>query len=86
MSGVPISANESAMLINTRLRVVWTSDERRLLDRLAKIFNMHGDRLQFRCGNETCLDDRIILAVDASAPGGAVLRCGCTDRHFVRSC
>jgi hypothetical protein len=85
MSAVGISATEAQFLINTRAREVWTTDERRLLDRLAKIFNMHGDRLLFECGSECCPNPHIVIALDDSAPGGAVLRCGCTDRQFVRA-
>lgn len=70
------------LLINTRRRVVWTKDEKRLLDRVAKRFNAHGDKLQLLCGNETCPDRRISLAVDDEDPAGRVLRCGCTDRQF----
>lgn len=71
---------------NTRQRTVWTRDEKKLLDRLAKVFNMHGDKLQLRCGNPVCPDTRMTLAQDATSPGGMVLRCGCTDRVFSRSC
>jgi hypothetical protein len=77
---------DGAMLISTRVRTVWTTHERKLLDRLAKVFNMHGDKLQLRCGNPVCPDNRISLAQDHSSAGGAVLRCGCTDRVFTRSC
>lgn len=81
-----MSASEAALLINTRLRVVWTHDEKRLLTRLSKIFNTHGDKLQLRCGNVTCPDSRMVLAQDDTAPGGRVLRCGCSDRVFSPTC
>lgn len=77
---------DGALLINTRSRVVWTTDERKLLSRLAKIFNMHGDKLLFYCGNAACVDPTIRMERDGTAPGGVVLRCFCTDRHFVASC
>lgn len=81
-----MSATEAAMLVNTRARVVWTTDEKKLLNRLAKVFNMHGDKLLLRCGNQTCPEPSIALARDDSAPTGAVLRCGCSDRLFSPSC
>lgn len=78
--------SDSALLITTRQRATWTTDEKRRLTRVAKDFNMHGDKLLMRCGSPVCPDDRIILHVDESAPTGAVLRCGCTDRLFTPSC
>jgi hypothetical protein len=81
-----MSASEAALLISTRQRVVWTSDEKKLLNRLSKIFNAHGDKLLLVCGNTTCLEQRMILAQDQSNPGGMVLRCGCSDRCFIPSC
>lgn len=81
------SLDDSFVLdLRERIRVVWTTDEKKLLNRLAKIFNMHGDRLLMRCGNQTCPDNSIRLHVDATQPTGAVLRCGCTDRVFSPSC
>jgi len=79
------SLDADTLLISTRRRVVWTTDERKHLDRCAKDFNVHGDKLQLRCGQMTCPDPTIHLAVDFHAPGGAVLRCGCTDRLFSRT-
>jgi hypothetical protein len=76
------SFDPDTLLISTRTRVVWTLAERKRLDRCAKDFNVHGDKLQLRCGQMTCPDPTMHLAADFSAPGGAVLRCGCTDRVF----
>jgi hypothetical protein len=76
------SFDADTLLISTRQRVVWTIDERKRLDRCAKDFNAHGDKLQLKCGQLTCPDPRIHLAADFNEPGGAVLRCGCTDRVF----
>jgi hypothetical protein len=76
------SLDADTYLISTRQRVVWTLAERKRLDRCAKDFNSHGDKLQLRCGNMTCPEPTMHLAADWSAPGGAVLRCGCTDRVF----
>jgi hypothetical protein len=77
---------ESAMLVNTRQRVVWTLAEKKHLDRTSRDFAAHGDKFLLRCGNVTCPDDQIVMHVDASQPTGAVLRCGCTDRVFSRTC
>jgi hypothetical protein len=74
-----------ALHLSARPRVVWTRAERRALDSCAAAFNAHGDRLVLECGKVTCPDARIHLAADFSAPGGAVLRCGCTDRVFSRT-
>jgi hypothetical protein len=74
-----------ALQLSTRRRVVWTRAERARLDRCAQDFNVHGDRLVLECGRRTCPDPRIHLAADFAAPGGAVLRCGCTDRAFSRT-
>lgn len=76
--------NESALLISTRRRVVWTIAERRLLDKVAKAFNVHGDKFKLVCGSEVCPSPQIALAQDDTNPAGRVLRCGCTDREFSR--
>lgn len=89
MSGQQIgpAVDASGVLdLRQRLRVVWTTDEKKLLSRLSKIFNMHGDKLLMRCGNVTCADAVIRLHVAPDQPTGAVLRCGCTDRVFSPSC
>lgn len=86
MSGTEIRDLDSAMLISTRDREVWTTDEKKRLDRCAKDFNIHGDKLLLVCGNPCCPDARMILQQDASSPGGMVLRCGCRDRVFSPSC
>jgi hypothetical protein len=74
-----------ALQISPRRRVVWTRAERKHLDACAEDFVTHGDRLVLECGLQTCPDPRIHLAAAFSAPGGAVLRCGCTDRVFSRT-
>jgi hypothetical protein len=71
-----------ALQLNTRARVVWTTAERKQLDRCARAVNVHGDKLVLWCGHLTCPDPRIHLAAAFHEPGGAVLRCGCTDRVF----
>lgn len=80
------SAREAAMLISTRQRVVWTTDEKKHLDRCARDFNSHGDKLLMLCGNPVCPEQRITLQQDGSSASGMVLRCGCSDRVFVPSC
>lgn len=67
----------------TRIRAVWTPDEKRQLDRIARIFNAHGDVLLFKCGDRNCPDRVIKLANDPTDPNGRILQCGCTDRVFV---
>lgn len=74
--------HDSAMLISTRARVVWTQQDKKLLNRCAKLFNEKGDKLELKCGNLTCPEPKMTLAKDDTDPGGRVLRCGCTDRHF----
>lgn len=78
--------NEAALLITTRDRVVWTTDEKKRLDRCAKDFNMHGDKLLLVCGNPCCPDPHMHLHQDQTSAGGMVLRCGCTDRCFIPTC
>lgn len=68
-----------------RKRVVWSNQERMRLDRVARDFKGHGDVFLLRCGNVTCADRAITLVSDASAPRGALLRCGCTDRVFSKA-
>lgn len=75
---------DSAYLISTRRRVVWTIAERRLLDKVSKAFNVHGDKFQLVCGSAVCPAPAISLAQDDTNPSGRVLRCGCTDREFSR--
>lgn len=82
MSGTALSAKDSALLLSTRTREVWTTDEQKRLNRTSKDFNAHGDKLLLVCGRQTCPDHRMVLLQDASCPGGMVLRCGCTDRVF----
>jgi hypothetical protein len=74
-----------ALQLSTRRRVVWTRAERRSLDACATAIHARGDRLLLDCGSPLCPDPRIHLAADFGAPGGAVLRCGCTDRVFSRT-
>lgn len=86
MSARALSHTEAAMLVSHRLREVWTTDEKKRLNRCSKDFNSHGDKLLLVCGNLTCPDQRITLQRDQTVPGGMVLRCGCRDRVFSPSC
>lgn len=83
LSAVPDAQGRS--LAGGRDREVWTIADRRLMDRFAKMLQGHGDLMALRCGNELCPDRKLKLEMDAAAEGGAVLRCGCTDRTFSRS-
>lgn len=68
-----------------RMREVWVHDDWRLFERACKLIRIKGDKLLLECGNTLCPDRAIRLTPDAAAERGAVLRCGCTDRHFSRS-
>jgi hypothetical protein len=72
--------------VSTRRRVVWTREEKRRLDRVAADFNRHGDKFLLRCGNPACPSPVIALQGDGTDAAGALLRCGCTDRVFSRTC
>lgn len=67
-------------LISGRQRDVYTDDERRLLDRCSKMLIRHGDKIQIRCGATSCPDPVVRLVESQTESGGAVLRCGCSDR------
>lgn len=65
-----------------RKRQVWTKDEGRLLDRLAKLLNERGMLLNLACQNPKCAQSRKPLERFRMANGDYVLRCECTDRVF----
>lgn len=69
-------------ILGARIREVWPKDERKILDRCAKLFNSHGDKLMMRCGYPLCTDPDIRLYPDPLKPNWMVLRCGCRDRAF----
>lgn len=75
---------DGALLISNRTREVWTRADHRLLQRVAKLFQNHGDSFQLVCRYPLCPDPKIRLAQDETAPGGRVLRCGHLDRAFSR--
>jgi len=79
VDGIPDLA---AIASNPRTRDVWTKADRKLLDRVARMLGEHGVSFALKCANQTCPDRQLKTASDSSAPGGVVLRCGCTDRHF----
>lgn len=70
-----------ALDISTRKREDWTRDERRVIDRAAKLLHGHGVAMKLACGSPVCPDPTLHVE-----PGAfdSVLRCGCTDRHFQR--
>lgn len=77
----PPNRGENAIRVDlTRRRVVWTSDEKKKLDRAAKVVASHGDVIRLRCGSPVCPDHAIVLAEEGTGYRGRVLRCGCTDR------
>lgn len=81
LEGIPDLA---ASITNARVREVWVRDEWKLLNRTSKALEAHGVKIRMVCTIEQCPDKPIKIATDASAPSGAVLRCGCTDRVFAR--
>lgn len=82
---MPDILSGGALLISSRDRAVWTRSDKKILDRCAKVFNLHGDKLLLLCGNPCCPDPRMGLVNDGSDPAGMSLRCGCTDRVFSRT-
>lgn len=82
MSAVPLTGAD-ALLISTRDRQVWTTDEKKLVNRAAKLFNSYGVRMVLECQHATCPAQRIVMTRDPHDPGGMILACGCTNRVFV---
>lgn len=81
LEGIPDLASS---IRNPRVREVWVREEWKLLNRASKMLEGHGVKHRMLCTIEQCPDKPIKIATDASAPMGAVLRCGCTDRVFAR--
>lgn len=81
LEGIP---DVAASLANPRIRDVWTREEWKLLNRTSKMLAGHGVKHRLVCMLEHCPDKNIRIHADATAPMGAVLRCGCTDRIFAR--
>lgn len=73
---------DGVLRVDTRRREVWTRDEKKIIDRAARVLNSHGDRMKLVCGSDICPDNRIVMVVDQSDPSGAQLACGCTTRCF----
>lgn len=71
-------------IISTKRRVVWTRDEKRLIDRVSKLFHDRGARLLMECGSALCQAPRFALVADDAEPAGRVLACGCTKHVFLR--
>lgn len=69
-------------IISDREQETWLHEEKRLLDRIAKVFAAHGDKFTLKCGNPYCPQPTMQLGVDPHNANGAVLSCGCRDRHF----
>lgn len=78
--------HDSALLISTRDRIVYTKADGQALDRCAKQLNAHGDKMLVVCGNATCPSQKIVMVPDHTAGGrGMILRCGCRDRIFEKA-
>lgn len=65
-----------------RPREVWTADERKVMDRAAKLALLHGIKLTLRCVRDGC---RGALERTQDAMGQDVLRCECRDRVMARN-
>lgn len=74
MSAIPI--------ISTRVREVWTYEQKRKIDRMAEDLNSAHVALKLECREPFCPSPAFELVPHPTAPGGRILRCGCKDRHF----
>lgn len=70
------------LIISTRTREVWTYENKRHLDRLARMLNSAEVGLKLKCEASFCPDPTLRLIVDQTDPTGCVLQCGCKNRHF----
>lgn len=77
---------DGVLLLNTKRCETWTNDDRKHLNRAAKVMNTHGDKFRLVCGSPICPDSLMKLTQDDTDPSGAILECGCTRRIFTRSC
>jgi hypothetical protein len=84
VKGLEGAPDLKAIAGNTRIRQVWTRERWKLLNRLSKVLEEEGVKMRLVCHLAQCPDKAIKIANDATAPMGAVLRCGCTDRVFAR--
>lgn len=64
---------------HVRVRQVWTSQERQLLNRSTKLLNSKGLDQMLKCQNPAC---GTWLERIENPDGGFTLRCGCADRVF----
>ena len=69
-------------LTTERTREVWTADERKVLDRMAKLADARGLKWLIACKREGCRGHLMRLDV---AGTGDVLRCDCSDRVLSRN-
>lgn len=81
LEGIP---DVAASINNPRVREVWTREDWKHFNRAAKVLEFHGVKMRLLCTLEQCPEKNIKIKTDATAPMGAVLRCGCTDRVFAR--
>jgi hypothetical protein len=66
----------------SRKRQVWPRDEGRALDRAIVLLQSHAVTLMLKCGERDC-PDRQMERIQTEQ--GYTLRCGCTDRVFMRA-
>ena len=71
-----------AVLISSRTREVWTYENKRHLDRMAKLLNSASVLLKLECDRPGCPDVRLRLVADTMEPTSRILQCGCTNRAF----
>ena len=69
-------------LTTERAREVWSRDERKALERVAKLCALRGVRFLLTCGREGC---RETIERVEDATGQLVLRCACSDRIMARN-
>lgn len=67
---------------STRKREVWTTDEKRKLDRISKLLASHGVRMRLTCANETCPDKLVTFRPAEHETTHGELSCACTDHIF----
>lgn len=64
----------------SRKRIVWTTDKRKLLDRVGKMLQAEGIAMFLKCTDPVC-DGKPMTAI-RQIGGGYILQCGHADRVF----
>ncbi len=70
------------LIVSSRTREVWMYENKRLLDRLAKMLNSAEVSMKLECNAPGCPDPRLRLVEDQQEPTSRVLQCGCKNRAF----